>query len=341
MRRQASRHRIDLAAATGIVLILVIVSACGASSQPVFPTLRPTETPSPEPSQTPSPAFTAAAASATPVSAQTLTAGPSATSVVGLVITQPRSTLTSTPYDAQSGDLQIEYFTTNASTVKPGDTLTLFWSVKGVETATLYRLDASGKRKKIAEVERTGTLDVKTLDTDRDVVQFMLTIGDAASHVEQSLAVPVTCPEVSVFDPHAEGCAQGPSTASAEVEQTFEHGTMIWVQVQLRIYVLFDDGRQPAWASYPDDFKDGQPANDPSLSPPAALRQPVRGFGLVWRTQPGVRDRLGWATASEAPFDGEFQGDATVEGGQMYLRARDGKVLALSSKGTSWKWITP
>jgi hypothetical protein len=61
----------------------------------------------------------------------------------------------------------------------------------------------------------------------------------------------------------------------------------------------------------------------------------------VWRTRERVRERLGWATSAEFPFDGMLQGDATLEGGVMYLRAKNGNILELSDKGASWKLITP
>jgi hypothetical protein len=105
--------------------------------------------------------------------------------------------------------------------------------------------------------------------------------------------------------------------------------------------VLVNDGQKPAWTYYPDEFKDGQPESDPAIVPPQGLLQPVRGFGLVWRTQERVRNRLGWATAGELPFDGMLQGDATVEHGVMYIRAKDGNIFELSDKGANWKLITP
>ena len=324
-------------AAIGFV---TLATACGAVAEPVLPTMRPTYTSSPEPSATPTRIFNASP-TPTPVRAAVSTAGPSPTPLIGTVSTRPPRTLTATQAAILPGALQIEYFTTNTSSVRPGDTLTLFWSVKGIDKAIIYRLDANGKRGQLWNVGRSGSLDVNTRPDDREVVQFLLTIGDDNAHLEQSLAVPVKCSEQWFFEPQPEGCAPGEATVTTQVEQTFERGLMIWVQAQNRIYVLFNDGLRPAWTYYPDEFRDGQPQDDPSISPPPGLSQPIRGFGLVWRSHPPVRARLGWATASEAPFDGALQGDATVEGGVMYLRARNGNILALSDRGTAWKLITP
>src|SRR5260221_3415610 len=116
---------------------------------------------------------------------------------------------------------------------------------------------------------------------------------------------------------------------------------MLWIQAQARVYVLFNDGQQPVWATYPDEFKDGQPETDPSIQAPAGMFQPTRGFGLVWRTHQRVRERLGGATAKELPFDGTFQGDATVDSGARHVRGRDRSIYGLFNKGASWKLITP
>jgi hypothetical protein len=324
-------------AALGLV---VLTAACGAVAEPVLPTLRPTFTPSPELSATPTRIFNA---TPTPIRAQaptTPTAGPSPTPLMGPIPTQPPFTTAATQ-GVVVGDLQIEYFTTSASSLRPGDRLTLFWSTKGVDKATIYRLDAKGKRGQLWNVNRAGSLEVATKPDDRDVVQFLLTIGDATNHLDQTLAVPLSCSEPWFFEPQPSQCAPSPAIVSAEVEQTFERGLMIWVQAQTRVYVLFNDNQKPLWAYYPDEFKDGQPESDPSLSPPSGLFQPIRGFGLVWRTRERVRERLGWATSVEFPFDGMLQGDATLEGGVMYLRAKNGNILELSDKGASWKLITP
>jgi hypothetical protein len=60
----------------------------------------------------------------------------------------------------------------------------------------------------------------------------------------------------------------------------------------------------------------------------------VRGFGLVWRARPGVRDRLGWATVPETAYEGQTQGDP---GTTYYLRARDGGVVELTGAGSAWR----
>lgn len=318
------------------------LTACGAVAEQVIPTLRPTHTPTLEPSATFTRVFNATP-TITPTPVQVVaasTSGPTVTPLIGEVPTRPRYTLTPTELFIDPGALRIEYFTTSTTALKPGDRLTLFWSVKGVEKAVIYRLDASGKREQLWNVGRAGSLEVETRPTDRDVVQFLLYAGDDKSHVEQTIAIPLKCTEPWFFEPAPDGCPASPATITAEVQQPFERGLMIWVQSQSRIYVLFNDNQKPAWTFFPDEFKDGQPESDPALSPPAGMLQPIRGFGLVWRSHGAVKQRLGWATARETPFDGAFQGDADSDS-VMYLRDKDGTILALADKGASWKLIRP
>ncbi len=328
------------AAAAGVVIVVaVLAAACSAAADPVLPTVRPTYTPSIE--ATASQALKATATSTATPADLSATAGPSPTALLGDTPTRPRYTLTPTTQAILPGTLQIEYFTTSATSVAPGDKLTLFWSVRGVTKAIIYRLDAKGKREQLWNVSRAGSLEVETRTSDRDTAQFLLYVGDDTTHLEQTLSIPLKCGESWFFEPPPTSCPSSPVLASAEVQQTFQRGLMIWVQAQSRVYVLYNDGQKPAWDYFPDEFKDGQPDRDPALVPPQGLLQPIRGFGLVWRTRSRVRDRLGWATAAEAPFDGSLQGDATVDGGVMYIRAKDSNILQLSDNGASWKLITP
>jgi photosystem II stability/assembly factor-like uncharacterized protein len=101
------------------------------------------------------------------------------------------------------------------------------------------------------------------------------------------------------------GWALTPDAAAAPVAvQPFERGEMLWRGDTGEIYARYD---AMGWQIFPDTFTDDQPASDPQLMPPAGLLQPVRGFGTVWRGQPGVRELLGWAVAPEAGQDALIQ----------------------------------
>jgi len=120
----------------------------------------------------------------------------------------------------------------------------------------------------------------------------------------------------------------GPRISFHGADQAFERGRMIWREDERRIYALYDDN---AWADFADTF---DPSVDPivtGLQPPAGLQEPAFGLGKVWREQPGVRDRLGWATEGEQAYQGASQRFAW---GQK-LWAREG-VYLLQDDGT-WR----
>jgi hypothetical protein len=100
------------------------------------------------------------------------------------------------------------------------------------------------------------------------------------------------------------GCPRGQSLQISAAWELFERGEMLWRGDLHQIYVLRQSGM---WAVYDDLWRDGDMQWDAAIVPPDGFMQPVRGFGLVWRQQAGVRDDLGWATASEATFDAAFQ----------------------------------
>ena len=69
------------------------------------------------------------------------------------------------------------------------------------------------------------------------------------------------------------------------------------------------------------------------VSAPSGLSQPVRGFGLVWCRETGVREMVGWAMESETGFRGTYQRFAW--GG--ILLGPDDRGLVLRSDG---RWET-
>jgi len=100
------------------------------------------------------------------------------------------------------------------------------------------------------------------------------------------------------------GCPTEPERGVPSAEEPFERGYMFWRSDLRHIYVLYDGG---TWQGFVDTWEPGQPEYDPGIVPPAGYYQPVRGFGKVWREQPGVRERLGWATAPERSFTASVQ----------------------------------
>lgn len=86
-------------------------------------------------------------------------------------------------------------------------------------------------------------------------------------------------------------------------QQDFQNGFMFWISTRNVIWVLITTPGNPntgEWRVYPDTFIEGEPEFDPNLTPPTEnFYQPRRGFGKLWRTTPGLREELGWATTPE------------------------------------------
>ncbi|MHB8625547.1 MAG: hypothetical protein ACYDEO_05020 [Aggregatilineales bacterium] len=328
-----------------LAVLTVGLAACGADAEPLVPTARPTPTITPTRTLTTSTPTDLSTPPTIITLLHTATPGPSPTPLIGPTSTQidltPSPTLP--PLPAAPGSLNIEYFTTDAQNVHAGDTLTLYWSITGADHAVIYRMNADGTHDQFWQVGRSGSLIVSTRPADTNTVRFGITVGDSLNRLDQTLTVSIGCASTQwFFSPAPAGCPAAPPQFSPAAQESFERGQMIWIGNQGRIYVLFNDNKKPGWAVYADAFKDGQPDRDPSLAPPPNLSQPIRGFGLVWRTQPHVRDRLGWATGPELGFDGVYQSDSVaVPNTVLYMRSRDKNIFQMSGKDQSWKLIVP
>lgn len=332
----ASRARTIAALALG----LLVLAGCGGNAQPVVQTYVPTSTPTDLPTLTPTAEAVGVVVTSTPVPTHgpmTATPGPSPTNPLAPTMSPVPVTKTATRAPTLSG-LSIEYFTTDTGSVTPGDNVTLYWSVRGVDYARIFRVDDEDVRIWRWDVNASGEITVGTRSADRDVARFLLEADVDGTTVEQPLLIPLECPEVWFFAPEPDSCPAVPPQVSIEAEQTFEHGRMIWVDAQDRIYVVFEDGGSPAWAQYPDNYAEGDPERDDALVAPSGMQQPIRGFGLVWRSNQRVQDRLGWAVSPEVSFEGMLQADSS-EGSvaTQYLRMRDGGIIALDSLTNDWE----
>jgi len=327
-----------------MALLALTLAACGADQAPAVVTQAPTVTPSVTPSRTPTPMRSPTPTRTLPPAPPTrppatATPGPAPTHPLAPTITDAPATLTATFAPTRVG-LRVEYFMTDARSVAPGQVVTLYWRVHGATRARIYRVDEAGERQWRWDVNPEGRLAVSTRPEDRDTARFLLEADAGGAAVEQPLLVPLACAAIWFFEPPPADCAAGEPQYSQQAEQPFERGRMIWVAARDQIYAIFDDGQAPGWAAYPDDFADGQPDRDDSLAAPEGLQQPIRGFGLVWRAQPRVRDRLGWAVAAETGYDGALQSTATQPGqGTLYLRTRDGGILALDARRSTWRFV--
>lgn len=127
------------------------------------------------------------------------------------------------------------------------------------------------------------------------------------------------------------GCVAGDVEEITAAFQRFEQGYMLWIQSEGAIYVLSDSNNQQGqasdtWWKLADTFTESDPDVDASLSPPAGLQQPRRGFGKVWRNNGFVRQALGWAVDSERGFS---TGWLNFDNGWMMTSPGNDKIFIL------------
>ncbi len=123
------------------------------------------------------------------------------------------------------------------------------------------------------------------------------------------------------------GCPVEPEKGIWSAEETFIGGMMFWRSDLTLIYVLYNNG---TWQSFADTWESTQPEWDVNIVAPAGYLQPKRGFGKVWREQPGVRSALSWATTPERGLGATWQ---AYQGGQMLWSDVQGNFV-LFSDGT-------
>lgn len=154
-------------------------------------------------------------------------------------------------------------------------------------------------------------------------------------------AVPRICDSAWFFlNPQPAGCPLAPPSASPGVYQTFQNGFMIWLGSTDVIYVFYNDAVQPRWQAFRDEFEEGEPSDDPAYAnaPTPNTWQPRRGFGMLWRNNAAVRDRIGWATLQwEQPYNQQGQSgpDSTV-----FISDPAGGVFAAFPGGVNWERYT-
>lgn len=237
---------------------------------------------------------------------------------------------------------QIISFTANVPIADPGETITLSWETSQATTVTLYHL-VGGVFGSFWDVAPTGSMTYTISSSSRNYETFALyASGDEEPYASASLTVPLTCPFTWFFSPEPDVCPQETALLSASAEQQFEHGVMIWVGEEDLIYVLYDDTvYTDGWDAFTDEWQEGDPDEDPSIIPPPGFYQPQRGFGLVWREQLMVRDRLGWAVAPEAGGDTAVQRTSYYKYNHTYLKALDNNVWHLFPERSDWEKIVP
>jgi LysM repeat protein len=134
-------------------------------------------------------------------------------------------------------------------------------------------------------------------------------------------------------------CPDPEKTVNAAGEN-FEGGRVLWYASGTsgpgKFYVIYNDH---TYQIFPDTWDESQPSSDPGIVPPANRFQPVRGIGKLWREQPGVRAKLGWAYELEVAFTGRIQGYQSYGEASPVLYIDHGKwnvVTRLNTATNTW-----
>jgi hypothetical protein len=270
------------------------------------------------------------------------------------------------------GQPAILSFTVDRAKAQPGESVTLSWATTGGESAWLDEgiCCANNGGDETLSVPPNGSLVVKLeAVVERDTLNFLFEVRNASGAASAQQHVDLPCPDTYFFSlPGLTlACPASAPVYTPAAEQLFEHGRMIWLQSTGAIYVLYGNGTpKPAgqppdgFVQYQDTWKEGEPENDPSLTPPAGLYQPVRGFGKVWRTS--EQNNLGWALSPEQGFQavvqrpwvtcrhrdmstGAIVNCSGADGNHTYLQAADGRLILLigflNHTPQHWEWVTP
>lgn len=232
---------------------------------------------------------------------------------------------------------RIEFFTSDNIIAAPGDTVNLFWSTRGGSNAVIYQLDRQGNRNRLWNVQADGRLTVQTRASDRGQLDFLLVVGDGALQAQQTLSIPLACSVAWFFTPSPDACPDRLAQETRIIDQTFERGRMVYVESSNLIYVLFNDGQQPAWVAFQNRYDPAiHPESEERFVPPPGLVQPIARLGFLWRGNDTVRNRLGLGIIPEFGFDGFVQ----TANDNLYISSTNATIIQLVPAGSSWQIIT-
>lgn len=197
----------------------------------------------------------------------------------------------------------------------------------------------------------TVTPTITRTPTQTPTPTVTVTATATAPQFPTSIIIPVTAvvavplPQVCTsawffIEPRPAGCPLNPPATSQGVYQQFQNGYMIWIAFQDAIYVFYNDYSLPRWQVFRDEFNEGMPEFDPAYdqAPASNLWQPRRGFGMLWRNNALVRDRIGWAIEQwERPYSVMTQ---TSPDGTIFISAPAGVVFSALPGGQNWARYT-
>ncbi len=155
--------------------------------------------------------------------------------------------------------------------------------------------------------------------------------------------VGTACPATLFFGSSTDGICPGAIMTTQAAYQSYQHGFMVWLADSGDIWVFMNGSLAP-WLH----FRQRDYANyaDATGQSPAGLILPVNGFGRVSANSNDfhsnkVKDKLGWATASEVAYSATWQFYGRTSHTHTYISLPDGSVVDAYSglAGISWALV--
>ena len=238
---------------------------------------------------------------------------------------------------------EILTYPTVSSIVWPGESITVEYEVRG-NSATLCLAPVFTQDFTCHSAPTSGPYSLDIDPTTTTNLNLELHALADSNQAVGSATVMLYCDEDEwFFSGPPTTCPAGPPLETAAAYQQFEHGLMFWLEKGLWwepgeiIYVLYDSPDQ-TFEAYPEYALPDSDAPMPDIeyNPPEGLFVPESGFGLLWRENSWIRQRLGWALAPEAGFSTTAQREFVQDGAYLYLLDFNDQLMVLNFYNGTW-----
>jgi hypothetical protein len=214
-------------------------------------------------------------------------------------------------------------FTVSPVTAKVGDVITVSWEVANSKQVYITRTTNQPTSDDFATGLPPKGSTTYTV-TNNDSGQITFTLHTEYPRITATAVVTLACP----FSTSLTKDCPGSQTTTQASFQTFENGYMFWKGDSKQIYVLYSGG---SWVVFQDTWTAGEPIDLGGATPPDGKLAPANGFGKVWATQPGVRDKLGWAVSAESGYSATWQINSANGSITYHFTLPDGRIAHLEN----------
>lgn len=195
----------------------------------------------------------------------------------------------------------IHSFTVSPNTVKAGDTVTVSWTITGVDAAIVEFYDAYPRNDILFAIQdRLPTSGTTIFNVPQHVLHGVTVIVYGANYDTLYNGHLVTARVIQESKTLQLETGEPANIETWAVFQQYDNGMMIWRRDIGSITVLYDDG---SLSLYPLTYYAYLSDAPKDIDVPEGKIRPTNGFGRVWAYLDDVRDRLGWATGIETGYN--------------------------------------